>query len=315
MSNVEREYGDVALVIATFRQDEPVLRLLEDAFDADNKHPFAKIAIVDSLGSGAIERAIEERGWERVTYHNADHNLGSAGNLAMRLELAAQDPEVNWAYALNHDGELQWEALLALVSRGRAQLARGTRVGALYPLRYTTHLQKYNLTGRTTLPIPYVGTKTKPTGDSFRVYWASSNGALYATSPVREGLGPWPDLWMGWEDLGYGWQLDAHGWHQEVVCDAIFEDGYEYTAKGSGAAKVQITDKPTWYAYYQLRNLMLVAKRNERGPLTWSVIAGRVALEFGLSLTLRPDRARRIPFLLNGIADGLSEQSGKWLYP
>lgn len=95
MSNVEREYSDVALVIATFRQDEPVLRLLEDAFNADNKHPFAKIAIVDSLGSGAIERAIEERGWERVTYHNADHNLSSAGNLAMRLELAAQDPEVN----------------------------------------------------------------------------------------------------------------------------------------------------------------------------------------------------------------------------
>ncbi len=305
--------ASVCLIIATFRQDDAVLGLLEDAYEGGTTHPFCHIIVVDSMGSGAIQEAIEAKQWEGITYKNAPENLGSAGNLALRLELASEHEQATWAYALNHDGELDWSTLEALLDH--AARHEDARIGALYPLRYTTHLKKYNLTGTSSLPIPYVGTTTRPEGPSFPVYWASSNGAFYHLGPVREGLLPWKDLWMGWEDLGYGWLLHRRGWRQDVVCDAVFEDGYEYKTHGTGQASVNISDKPTWYAYYQMRNLILVTRRNERGAATWACVAGRVGLEFGLSLTLRKDKARRLKFLLSGIRDGALNTTGKWAYP
>jgi hypothetical protein len=171
------------------------------------------------------------------------------------------------------------------------------------------------MTGRTWLPIPYIGSRSRPAGQTSPVWWASSNGALYSLAPIRQGLGPWADLWMGWEDLGYGWQLARHGWRQELVHGAVFEDSYEYRAVGADRASVKITDKPTWYAYYQLRNLILVTRRNERGAATWSMVAARAALEFGLTVAARPDKLRRVRFLAHGVMDGLLDKSGKWQYP
>lgn len=309
----QRDLTHICLIIATFRQDDAVIALLEEAYGEGTMHPFCHIIVVDSMGSGALTQAVNERGWQGITYENGPENLGSAGNLARRLVLASQHHTAQWAYALNHDGELDWQTLEALVKR--ADTLRDERVGALYPLRYTTHLKKYNLTGTSSLPIPYVGTTTRPTGESFPVYWASSNGAFYHLDPVRQGLTPWPDLWMGWEDLGYGWLLHQHGWHQEVVCGAVFEDGYEYKTHGTGQAAINVSDKPTWYAYYQMRNLILVTRRNARGPVTWACVAGRVGLELGLSMTLRKDKPRRMKFLFAGIQAGLTNQTGKWTYP
>jgi hypothetical protein len=309
-----RRFEQVCLVIATFRQDEAVIGLLDELCDEAGDHPFGSVIVVDSQGSGRIAAHVEVRGLKRVSYESAAHNLGSAGNLARRLELAAQTV-ATWAYAINHDGELRWEAIEALVSYGERAQERGERVGALYPLRYTTRLGKYNLTGKSSLPIPYIGTKVKPTEESFRVWWASSNGALYALAPVREGLLPWAQLWMGWEDLGYGWLLASCDWTQHVVTGAIFEDGYEYKAAGRGAGRVQITDKPTWYAYYQVRNMILITRWCGRGPLTWGMVAWRVTQEVVLTGTLRPDKQRRLSFLLSGLRDGLLGRSGKWRYP
>jgi hypothetical protein len=312
MSEALSQLAHVCLVIATFKQDAAVIGLLDDVFATCPVSPFHQIIIVDSMGSGKIAAHIEARGWAGVSYHTFEQNLGSAGNLAKRLELAAASEGARWAYAINHDGEVRWDALERLVAR--ASRGSSERIGALYPLRYTTGIGKYNLTGRSSLPIPYVGTRVKPRA-SFPVWWASSNGALYALAPVREGLGPWADLWMGWEDLGYGWQLARHGWSQEVVSDAVFEDSYEYRAVGAGGARVNVTDKPTWYAYYQLRNLILVTRRNGRGAATWGVVAARAALEFGLTAAVRPDKLRRARFLTRGVVDGLLDKSGKWHYP
>lgn len=309
----ESTLAHVCLVISTFRQDESVLGLLRGVYGDGTTHPFCKIIVVDSLGSGAISDAIDEAGWEDIIYENASTNLGAAGNHFKRLTIASEQSGARWAYAVNDDGEVKLDALNALLKHANAQPDQ-KQLGALYPLRYTTHLQKYNLTGKTRLPIPYVGTTVKPT-KNFPVYWASSNGALYHLEPVRSGLLPWVDLWHGWEDRGYGLLLDDHGWRQEVVCDAVFEDGYEYEAHGSGNAQIRISDKPTWYAYYQMRNLILITQRTASNSLTWSVVAGRVALEFGLSATLRKDKKRRMQFLLAGIRDGLLGKAGKWKYP
>ncbi len=309
-----RRFEQVCLVIATFRQDDAVIKLLDELCDEAGEHAFNAVFVVDSLGSGEIAAHIERRRLARVKYESADHNQGSAGNLARRLELAAATG-AKWAYAINHDGELRWEAIEALVNYGERALTRAERVGALYPLRYTTSLGKYNLTGRTSLPIPQIGTRTKPDQASFPVWWASSNGALYALEPVRSGLLPMADLWMGWEDLGYGWQLAEHGWTQHVVTGAVFEDNYEYREAVLGSARLHITDKPTWYAYYHLRNLILITRRCGRGPLTWAVLAGRLAQEVALTVTQRPDKQRRLSFLLSGVRDGLLGRSGKWRFP
>ena len=308
-----RDLQDICLVIATFRQDEAVIRLLQTLCPAGQDHPFESVLVVDSQGSGQLEAYLEAASLPRVRYESADHNLGSAGNLARRLALAAKT-HARWAYAINHDGELRWDTIAALLEEGKRAQARGERVGAMYPLRYTTALGKYNMTGRSAQPIPYVGTRHRPEQPSFPVFWASSNGALYALEPVRAGLLPWADLWMGWEDLGYGWLLHAHGWTQHVVSRALFEDGYEYKV-ASEVAPVRITDKPTWYVYYQVRNLILVTQRCERGPLTWTIVAGRVAQEIALTTLLRPDKQRRMSFLLHGLRDGLLGKTGKWIRP
>ncbi len=94
---------DVALAISAFKSDSQVLNLLTRAFAAEQPQ-FGAVIVVDSLGSGRIERAVEENGWA-VRYINSPTNLGSAGNLDLRLRTAAETG-LKWCLAVNHDGEV-----------------------------------------------------------------------------------------------------------------------------------------------------------------------------------------------------------------
>jgi hypothetical protein len=294
---------DVVVAIATYRSDDAVLRLLEPIFDRDGAHPFGHVVVVDSLGSGRIDEEARRRGWKRFTYEVADRNLGSAGNLARRLELAATR-DARWVYAINHDGALD-AAMIARLARHAETL--GEKVGAVYPLRHRSAIDRWDLTGLVPVPVPAIRSPWRPRGASFDVFWASSNGALYALDPVRAGLLPWADLWMGYEDLGYGWDLSRHGFRQQVLCDVVFEDGYEYRTRGG----VELTDKPAWYAYYGARNLLLITRRARRGPATWAAALGRIALEVAVTSTLRPEKKKRLGLLARGVADGLRGRSGQ----
>src|SRR5690606_5841691 len=256
--------------------------------------------------TGAVPEAIAANGWDdRVQYFDHAANLGSAGNLARRLELAAERGH-DWVYAINHDGDVDVSVVRSLVACGEAL----DPVGAVYPLRYKEGRGKYDLTGRQALPLPFKGSVHRPSAKLLDTYWGSSNGTLYATAPVREGLSPWADLWMGWEDLGYGWLLQKHGWRQVILTDVESRDPYEYVTHG-GARGVTITRKPAWYAYYQVRNLILVTRRNDQPLSHWLTVAGRIWLEVALTTALRPDKLTRYKLLARGVVDGVPGRSGK----
>jgi hypothetical protein len=301
----------VCLVVSSFHNDDAIERLLGIAF-RQTETPFCRVIVVDSLGTGRIPELLRQRAWEGVEYHSFPHNLGSAGNLAERLRLAAQT-DAEYAYAINHDAELDLDVVRALLDRA----APIDRLGALYPLRRLINRgDRLDTTGARTLPLPFSGVKAAgQLPPLVPVQWSSSNGALYALAPIRSGLTPWSDFWFGWEDLAYGWLLSEHGYHQYITSDVQVEDNYEYRRYGVGPVGIHLTDKPAWYAYYQIRNLMLAARRIQRGPWVAGVVAARIAQEFALTALFRGQKRQRFHHLICGLVDGLRGRSGKWVLP
>lgn len=297
----------VCLAISSYRSDNAVQALLESAAELVPS-VFSHVLVVDSLGTGRIPKLLQERGWTWVSYHSADSNLGSAGNLAWRLELAASS-DADYVYALNHDGLLSEATVNALVAGAREV----PQLGAAYPLRVLSNQKgRYDVTGVSRFLLPTRTQQSPPKSSLLDVYWGSSNGTLYALEPIRKGLSPWGDLWMGWEDLGYGWLLHKNGYRQVIVRDAIFDDSYEFGSVGRpGAGSFYVTRKPSWYAYYTTRNLILIGRRLRPA---WDVRASlgcRIALEWGTTALLRPEKRERLGLMARGLWDGLLGRSGK----
>jgi hypothetical protein len=301
----------VCLVISTFRHDQQVESILNRVFER-GRNPFSNIIVVDSLGTGRMPGLLRERNWQGVEYRCYSHNLGSAGNLAERLRLAA-GTGASFAYAVNHDAALDMDVVGALVR----QAAKIERLGALFPLRRMIHRgNQLDVTGSSLLPLPFAGAKpTRTLPDLLPVRWSSSNGALYSLAPIREGLAPWSDFWLGWEDLAYGWLLEAHGYRQFIVTGARVDDDYEYRDIHVGPLKLGLTDKPPWYVYYQIRNLLLAAERTGQPLPTRGVIAGRIAMEMAITAIFRKQKKQRFYNLFHGLVDGLSGRAGKWVLP
>lgn len=304
------EAPEVCLAISSFRNDEAVTRLLRDA-TRDDAYPFAEILVVDSRGTGEIPRLIESQGWKNVTYHSADVNLGSAGNLAKRLELAAE-LDCKYVYALNHDGYLDSAVIAELVKAAEAL----PKVGAAYPLRYLAQKHEADTSGRRgRIPMPNLGRSSVVDEEPYPVFWSSSNATLYALEPVRKGLLPWADLWMGWEDLGYGWLLRNSGYEQVVVPTAVWRDDYEYRPHRVLGRTLHLTQKPPWYAYYQARNLLLIARRLHSPPTEYAVLTLRLLMEVGATALFRNDKLTRYRLLAAGVLDGLRARAGKGRVP
>ena len=296
----------VGLAISTFRQDAVVCALL-DCVQEECADLFRTIIIVDSQGSGAIAAHIKERGYTNVILRDSDRNLGSAGNLSLRLKIAAEEG-LDYVYAVNHDGTVDRDTVTKLV----AFVATHDRVGAAYPMRFMRGRNRYDFTGIMRLPMPiHVGNGLEKSESPVDVYWASSNGALYGLEPVREGLLPWGDLWMGWEDLGYGWLLERKGWKQVLVPGTHFDDNYEFAARTLGRPVV-IADKPAWYAYYGTRNLILVARRTESAPTDYLGVAARILVEVGLTTAFKKNKLTRLRYIAAGLRDGFADRAGKW---
>ncbi len=294
----------VCLVVATFRHDEAVeatLRAVHEQLDS----PFFKIIVVDSQATGALSELIERQGWRDVDYISFADNVGSARNLAERLRLAARSG-ADFAYAINHDGFADCVTVHALL-----EAARGLeRVGALYPLRYVPSRDQHDLTGASAMPLPFKG-RTPPAGDLVPVDWGSSNQALYALEPIRRGLSPWSELWFGWEDMEYGWQLRQHGYSQFIATRARAVDTYEYGRHKVLGRTVFLSDKPAWYAYYLVRNLVLMARRGGQPRFYKLSVVFRVALEIASTTLFRTRKTTRYRLLLRGLLDGLRNKTGK----
>ncbi len=300
----------VCVVVSAFRSDAAVTGLL-DAMASDPSRPFERCFVVDSLGSGAIAEHTRARGYDFVTVEDHPTNLGSAGNLARRLSLAAAQG-FDFAFALNHDG--RWDAALLGQLVEFAKACEPSTLGAVYPLhRFPKLGDRVEYSCRSPLPISKRG--PMPTEAVWDVYWSSSNAALYALGPVRAGLVPFAELWMGWEDLAYGWLLHQHGFRQYVLTQAVFDDDYEFRQAAVGPVPVGVSDKPAWYAYYIGRNLLLSAQRTKLSLPVHAGIAIRILAEYGLTLAVRPNKLARLKLLSQGLLDGVRGKSGKGPVP
>lgn len=308
---MEEPLASVALAISGYRSDESVLALLRSVFAA-GAAPFGTVIVVDSLGSGAIAEAIAANGWA-VTYINADRNLGSAGNLALRLETAAA-AGARWCYAVNHDGLVEPDQVRKLVAHGDSR----PRVGAVYPtLVYSTRGNQVEAPRRNLTTLASFGSEPpRREGVCEEVAWSSSNCALYCLDAIREGVEVWSDLWMGWEDLALGWLLGKKGWVQLQCRDVVVVDSYEYQSVRLFGRTLYLASKPNWYAYYQIRNLILIAKRSGGEACTPFQLLRRIAVGAGGRILLsRPGRAAWFGNFAKGIAAGIKGVTGKGPVP
>jgi GT2 family glycosyltransferase len=297
---------DVVLAISAFRSDDSVLALLDRVF-TEGVAPFHTVLIVDSLGSGTIPAVIATNKWP-VVYHNASLNLGSAGNLAMRLRLAAET-SATWCYAVNHDGDVDAEKVSSLLNVG----SREQLIGAVYPTLLFTRRANTRDAPRQSLSPHGSFLVSAPEGipDVTPVLWSSSNCALYCLDAVRSGVQVWADLWMGWEDLAYGWQLHQAGWKQLLCTQVAVPDSYEYTRVSFFGISLFVSEKPNWYAYYLIRNLLLISRRTKGNAISWQVIARRAVVELLVTLLYRKRKTERLKLFIRGYADGLAGSTGK----
>lgn len=300
----------VVLAISTYRAVDPVVALLRAHF-GEGSSPFHSVMVVDSLGDGQLAATIAAEGWP-VRYENAERNLGSAGNLRRRIELASI-AGARWCYAINHDGHVDCAAVTAMVRAGES----AHRVGAVYPNRFRINRGgSWEAPRRGQAPRLLGARLERPVSGSQEVAWSSSNGALYNLEAFAEGIDVWSDLWMGWEDLAYGLCLKEAGWRQIICEDAVFTDTYEYGEIKFLGKSFYVSDKPYWYAYYNARNLILIARRI-RGTLRFALtgVVPVIAKDFLVTLAHRRDRRQRLRLLFHGLRDGLRNVAGKGQLP
>jgi GT2 family glycosyltransferase len=291
----------VWLVISSCRNDEDILRILDQVHASDEK-VVDRILVVDSEGTGMVPEVLKNSGWNDVDYRSYDYNLGSGANLCERLRIAAAG-DADYAYAINHDGYFDAKVITSLLRAAETV----DNLGAAYPLSYFTNLSLYNLTGTRELPLSAKFVPSPPHAPLLDVFWGSSNGALYSMDPLRRGIVPWDTMWMAWEDLEYGWRLSDYGYRQVIVCDAVFRDNYEYTPTWFG----RTMNKPAWRTYYYMRNLILAIRRSRNRPLYYLIAAYRFLLECGLIVLSKENKWRRLRLLCAGASDGIRGIEGR----
>jgi rhamnosyltransferase len=303
----EASLDRVALAISAYHSDDAVIHLLGKVFTGD--HPrFGAVIVVDSMGRGQIHDAVKSNRWD-VHYCNADHNLGSAGNLDLRLQ-TAEDLGLDWCFAVNHDGEVDHEKVLDLLRLGQSR----SKVGAVYPQLVFSHAG-----GRLDSPRRSFSTFGLLDGEAgsgaSEVAWSSSNCALYNLDAIRSGVSAWPQLWMGYEDLAIGWELQQRGWTQLLSHDVKVIDSYEFRPVRLLGREAHIAAKPSWYSYYQLRNLWLIADQSGGRAVTKASVLWRLVVDVGLILLYRDRKGERMRLLLKGLRDGMRGVSGKGPVP
>lgn len=300
----------VAISISAFRSDASVIRLLEAIFS--EQHPeVGLVIVVDSQGSGRIAETALARGWP-IHYENADMNLGSAGNLARRMEVAASS-DAKWCLCLNHDANWSADHLTAMLSVARSS----ERVGAVYPIidhsprqpRWEDGRKHFRPSAAERLfNIP----KDEVAAD---VLWSSSNFALYATAPLKEGVCVMAQLWMGYEDLAYGIALHQKGWRQHSCRSAQLSSVFDYGARRILGRTLHIPVKPTWYSYYNIRNLILIRRLYGSVGISHGAILIKLLQSSVRILMLEEKKLARLRLLYSGAFAGLFGQGGKGPVP
>ncbi len=302
MTPKNRRLEHVSVVISSYRGSAaPLVQSLAERGIVDR---FASVIVVDS-GPPSDLRALCDAA-NVMLDSEPTMNLGSAGNLARRL-LRASETTARWAFAVNHDGRMDYDTVAALTKIGDCLEKRGESVGAVFPRRRFPN--RNNAYGAPARGIDLLWWKrAEPTDELSETCWSSSNAALYSLQPVRRGVLPWADFWMGWEDLAFGWALGDAGYRQFIANQVVLDDDYEFHTVRRGPIRLRLSDKPAWYEYYFARNLIFAASRTGR-PLT--AVAPKLATEVLLAATFRREPLRRLALLARGTLDGINGLAGK----
>ena len=303
------------LGIAAYGSPPSVLDLVAKATSTEAEGLFDLVLIVDSHGDGSVQKYIESAGLAPgVKYYDSEENLGAAGNLAKRLRWAAEAGG-DLLFAINADGHFDSAAVEKLLD-----YARESDCGAVYPARRLAD-DCFEFTG--TLRFPWRSVRRSenelPDEEPVRVFWSSSNGAVYSLKPTVEGILPPVGLWHGWEDLAYGLLLERAGYRQGLLTSVRVESRYEVRSVG-GEARVTgpygyVSDKPAWLAYYTSRNLLLIATRVVPRPVNVVAATARILIEILVTLMHRNRKSERLRYLIRGILDGLRGRQGMVVRP
>lgn len=302
--------GSVTIAISAFRSDDAVISLLEEIFAAP--HPEVRsVIVVDSLGSGIISETAVARQWQ-LQYENNNTNLGSAGNLARRMELAAETG-AEWCLCLNHDANWESCRLSVMLSAARSR----PRVGAVYPMLDHSPRKPRWEDGRRHFK-PSAGTrlseipKDQPAAE---VLWSSSNSALYSLAPLTENISIMSDLWMGYEDLAYGLALYQGNWTQLSCRSAQLTQVFDYVPRRLLGRTLHIPDKPVWYSYYNIRNLILIWRQYGTKGVSLRTILWKFVQSSIRTLLLEDKKVERLQLLYMGALAGITGKTGKGPYP
>ncbi len=302
--------GSVHVAISSFRSDAAVIGLLNAIFTNPHSEVIS-VVVVESLGSGEIKATADARGWS-IIYENVEYNLGSAGNLARRIELATQHG-AQWVLCLNHDANWDATRLSSMLATARSR----PRVGAVYPILDHTPRQPRFEIGRLRF-VPSAGIRFHEVpndGTAREVLWSSSNGALYSTAPFSEGIEVMDELWMGYEDLALGIALHKGNWLQLICYSAILSDIFDYEERSVLAQSIHIPSKPIWYSYYNIRNLILIRFKYKSGSIKPTVILWKLMQSSIKIVLLEKQKFARLQLLFRGAIDGIIGKIGKGTLP
>jgi hypothetical protein len=120
---------------------------------------------------------------------------------------------------------------------------------------------------------------------------------------------------MGYEDMAIGWNLHSQGWKQLLCPDVKLVDNYEYHPVSLFGRKVYLARKPSWYTYYHVRNLILIAKKSRGMAATIPATMLRVVIDFFLILGFRDQKLLRLKLTFLGLLAGFRGQTGKGPLP
>lgn len=292
--NKTYQANNVAIAISSFKSTQSVARLLDKIFSSDIS--FSEIIVVDSLSDGSMEKLLAEKNY-KVTFFNSTTNLGSAGNLNKRLEIASQNPQSEWCFCINHDGCFEAQTIIKLIESAEQLKEKGFNIGAVYP----TKVQNSNRGSKNNLRV---------TESYSEVSWDSSNESLYALAPHRSGCKVHSELWMGWEDLIYGLQLKENGYKSFKIHNAISYDVYEYKRINFLFFSFDIGDKPSWYNYYSIRNLVLGFRYLESKKYLFKVTTKTLVRSVVLTALFKENKKDRLYLYAKGFTDGLLNRTG-----
>lgn len=277
---------DISIAISSFRSNESVLSLLDAIFSTEQPL-FLEIIVIDSEPTGLIEQFILKNNYP-VNYIKSQHNLGSAGNLALRLNTAAKNPKANWCLCLNHDAYYTEEFAKSFIDSVR--MLKGN-VGAIFPTRW------YN-------------NGEKNTTENLRsVLWNSSNGCIYSLAPTRLSIEVDTSLWMGWEDYLYCMKLLQYGYQNYLVNSLPFYDSYEYKSINFLGTHIKLNDKPSWYDYYSIRNLIYIGKHIPVDQ-TYLKLLSKVCVNSTVLAFFKDKTLERHSYFIKGLFDGFTNKMG-----